>query len=658
MTTDNETKVENENENAAKAKAKADEGTEDSAWGFSAEGSGISRETKIGLALIFILLSAFGFVVFRKMNPPQGQPTGDDAPAVAGEDVAKPGADSDSPNGFDPAEDATAGGVGRQSGFVAGDSSGERPGEFGFNGDSQTPEANSQTAGDFGSEQSFGGGTDRSAPGQQSEPDVAGAFDADDPFAGNASRETNAGTAPAAATTPRAQPLFGLGDDDTPPTGFQPNSQDVADSRNNNAEFGSEASFSDPRTATADAVNPNSEAVPTGLFGNPIPAGGSNPAKAGNDAATAASQDRVFVGDARTDDGFGQVRTNGFDGAPTTASFDGRKPSTANDNRLGGFSPTETAQRETSSRTVVQSVPSEPPRFGNDFTADKPAAISTTDFNLDGDDVKAAGDVPAQMQRTADDNGGFERPFPEESRTEPKPVPTLDLANEVPVRKPVPATSFDGGGIGGADSNNIESKSFQPPVHTSEPAFDTASPITRSARPARLAAISGADEYVVQPNENFWSISKKKYGTVRYFQALTEFNKARVPDPTRMRLGTKILLPSPQELAARFPALLPKSARSDQFASAAGSRTGVDNSKQPLGFFLSPTGQPMFRVGGDDTLTSISKDHLGRSSRWIQVYNLNRDRVQNPDKLNIGLVLRLPADASQVRLSPTAGAFR
>ena len=633
MTTDNETKVENQTD----ANAKADEGSEDSEWGFSSEGSGISRETKIGLALIFILLSAFGFVVFRKMNPPNNQPSGEAAPAIAGEDGAKPDADADSnsSDGLEP----PVGGAAPQSGFVAGDNSSGGPDEFGFGDNSRPLDTNAQTAEDFGSPQSLDGGGDFTAPGQQSEPDArgafaagdtagntganGGAFDPDDPFTRNANRETNAGAVRSAAATPPAEPDFGFGGEDLPPTGFQSDSRNVAGSRNGGTQFGSEASLSGTQTAAGGAANANSGAAPTDAFGNPIPGAGAN---VGNDAATTTNQDRVYIGNTKAN--------NGFDGPPTSASFDGSDAVAANDNRLGGFAPIETTRREASSRTAVQGAHSEPPRFGTGFTADKPAVIA------------------------ANDTGGFEKPFTGESQTGPKPMPTLDLGGDVPVRKPVPTTAFGRGDVGGVDSNRFDSNSFEPPVRTAEHAFGTASPVGTFSSQSQFAASSAADEYVIQPNENFWSISKKKYGTVRYFQALRELNKSRVPDPKRMPLGTKILVPSPQELEARFPALLPKSTRSDRFASAAGRRTAGNNREQPFGFFLSPTGQPMFRVGDDDTLTRISKAHLGRSSRWIQVYNMNRDRVQNPDKLNIGLVLRLPADASQVRLSPTTGAFR
>lgn len=58
----------------------------------------------------------------------------------------------------------------------------------------------------------------------------------------------------------------------------------------------------------------------------------------------------------------------------------------------------------------------------------------------------------------------------------------------------------------------------------------------------------------------------------------------------------------------------------------------------------------MYRVGPDDTLSGISQRHLGRSSRWTEIYQLNANLLPAADSLKIGMVLRLPHDASQHRI--------
>lgn len=146
--------------------------------------------------------------------------------------------------------------------------------------------------------------------------------------------------------------------------------------------------------------------------------------------------------------------------------------------------------------------------------------------------------------------------------------------------------------------------------------------------------------YEVRPSDNYWTISRRHYGTARYFEGLARFNADRIPDPTRMRPGMKVLIPSRDALEARYPDLF-------------GSTGPAAAADEPAGLFFTETGQPLYRVGPRDTLGEIAQKHLGRSSRWNEIFTLNRDRLAAPDTLKIGTVLKLPPDASRVQV--TAG---
>ena len=43
-----------------------------------------------------------------------------------------------------------------------------------------------------------------------------------------------------------------------------------------------------------------------------------------------------------------------------------------------------------------------------------------------------------------------------------------------------------------------------------------------------------------------------------------------------------------------------------------------------------------------ECLTVIAKKELGDGNRWKEIYNLNRDKISNPNKIQIGWVLTLP----------------
>lgn len=153
--------------------------------------------------------------------------------------------------------------------------------------------------------------------------------------------------------------------------------------------------------------------------------------------------------------------------------------------------------------------------------------------------------------------------------------------------------------------------------------------------------------YTVRPGDNYWSISRTMYGTTKYFEALIEYNRAEVPDPERLQPGTPLAIPPREFLEAHFPQL------SGRFAPG-GAKTG---SATP-GVFTVEHGQPTYRVGQGDTLTSIAQKHLGRASRWQQIYEMNLDVLPSPDTLKPGTILKLPQDASQVAATPDAGAIR
>ena len=164
----------------------------------------------------------------------------------------------------------------------------------------------------------------------------------------------------------------------------------------------------------------------------------------------------------------------------------------------------------------------------------------------------------------------------------------------------------------------------------------------RSAAPPAAAGSPNGGTVVVGESDSYWTISERVYGSPLYYEALARANANQIPDPTGLRPGMRVAAPPAGQLRATYPHLCPDPNRqADQ--------TGVYAAP---GFLIDEQGQPAYRVGRDDTLSDIAYAHLGRASRWVQVYELNRDRIADVKKLKPGTVLRLPADASRVRLVP------
>jgi len=185
-----------------------------------------------------------------------------------------------------------------------------------------------------------------------------------------------------------------------------------------------------------------------------------------------------------------------------------------------------------------------------------------------------------------------------------------------------------------------------PPVADLETRYPALIPeLTAPPSTNPIAVVSG-DTYITEAGDNFWIISKKVYGSCRYFQALAEHNKTEIPNPMKLKAGTVVQTPPADELQVRYASLLTGSQATVVTASAADPAT-TDTDVQ--GFFIGPNDQPQYRVQPEDTLSSIARAHLGRSSRWVQVLEMNRDVLIDGNTLKVGTVLRLPADASQVQ---------
>jgi nucleoid-associated protein YgaU len=142
---------------------------------------------------------------------------------------------------------------------------------------------------------------------------------------------------------------------------------------------------------------------------------------------------------------------------------------------------------------------------------------------------------------------------------------------------------------------------------------------------------------VVKDGENYSKISRRVYGTTRYFSALAVFNQHRIAEPKHMRPGMVVLTPSKEILEERYPQLF------------ADSKPRV---VEPAAFLLLENGSPAYRVGERETLSEISKRFLGRSSRWVEILRLNQPNVKDPNKLKPGTILALPADATEVNVVP------
>ena len=135
-------------------------------------------------------------------------------------------------------------------------------------------------------------------------------------------------------------------------------------------------------------------------------------------------------------------------------------------------------------------------------------------------------------------------------------------------------------------------------------------------------------------------------------------NQNVIPDPKRMKPGVAIATPDVGLLEQKYAEFIPKSAAADSTPSVTTTQSRKSDDAGPAGYFVAADGSPMYGIGDQDTLSDIAKSHLGRSSRWVQILEMNRSVLRDGNELKIGTVLRLPADASRVQVVGTPRQFR
>ncbi len=164
-------------------------------------------------------------------------------------------------------------------------------------------------------------------------------------------------------------------------------------------------------------------------------------------------------------------------------------------------------------------------------------------------------------------------------------------------------------------------------------------------RPA--AGLRGDGTYEIQPNDSFWTISEKCYGTSNYFKALAEHNRRRVAHQDDLKVGDVIEVPSISDLESRYPDLCPKPGR----------KPGSPDAAQYVSTSRSSGGRIYVTQHGD-TLYDIARRELGKASRWTEIYELNRSQIGNDYNFvppGLKLVLpdqRQPADSMTRRPPP------
>jgi len=111
--------------------------------------------------------------------------------------------------------------------------------------------------------------------------------------------------------------------------------------------------------------------------------------------------------------------------------------------------------------------------------------------------------------------------------------------------------------------------------------------------------------YTVRKGDTLYSIARRVYGDGKMWAAIWKANKGVIEEPSRLAAGIRLRLPEPGEKE--------------------------EESKYET-----------YIVQKGDTLSKISRLHYGTSRFVNLIFEANRDRIKEPERLRVGMLIRIP----------------
>lgn len=126
----------------------------------------------------------------------------------------------------------------------------------------------------------------------------------------------------------------------------------------------------------------------------------------------------------------------------------------------------------------------------------------------------------------------------------------------------------------------------------------------------------------VQAGQTLYAICREQYGDISLVKALAEYNK--LDDPASLRVGRRLMIPPAEEIGGRT------------IASSTSPPSTQTAPAQPK-----PSAPTTYVVKSGDSLAGIAQRFLGSKGKWKKLHDMNRDVIDNPDDLRVGMVLKV-----------------
>lgn len=165
-------------------------------------------------------------------------------------------------------------------------------------------------------------------------------------------------------------------------------------------------------------------------------------------------------------------------------------------------------------------------------------------------------------------------------------------------------------------------------------------PVAYVSPPVRTPPVStsnsngSAIRHTVLKGETLTKIAQRHYGNGDYWRTIANANPGKVSRDGGVQLGVVLDIPK------RDDALL-----GPAFVDAGSERTIRVDNRVP-----NTSGQTI-EVQAGDTLSELAAKHLGSAGKWQELLDANKDKLDDPTGLQVGMKLRLPGSARVAQIA-------
>ena len=157
---------------------------------------------------------------------------------------------------------------------------------------------------------------------------------------------------------------------------------------------------------------------------------------------------------------------------------------------------------------------------------------------------------------------------------------------------------------------------------------------SKSIKQSRIASKTPAKpsrRYTVKPGDTLTRIAKQHYGrsTGAVVNAIYQANRSNLASPDALRVNAELVLPEIEGAA-------PQSIVSGGKRSASRVASKPSPSKSPAAGFK------WYQIKKNDRYVSIARDQLGDGDRWREIYEMNKDKFPDPQRIRHGVRIKLP----------------